>query len=67
MRGRRGLDILYRIQKNRDVEVQSVGDDFPHMIEEDSRLVELGRKLNAGILTSDLGLNNVAVLQGYGC
>ncbi len=64
LRGRRGLDILYRIQKNHDVAVHIVADDFPHVKEVDSKLVELGKKLNARILTNDLNLNKVAVLQG---
>ncbi len=63
-RGRRGLDILNHIQKNHDVEVQIVADDFPHVKEVDSKLVELAKKLNAKILTNDLNLNKVAALQG---
>ncbi len=63
-RGRRGLDILHHIQTNHDVEVQIVADDFPHVKEVDSKLVELGKKLNAKILTNDVNLNKVAALQG---
>lgn len=63
-RGRRGLDILNHIQKNAQVDVQIVEDDFPHLKEVDSKLVELGKKLNAKILTNDLNLNKVAELQG---
>ncbi len=63
-RGRRGLDILNHIQKNQDIEVQIVTDDFPHVKEVDAKLVELGKKLHAKILTNDLNLNKVAVLQG---
>ena len=63
-RGRRGLDVLHQIQKNHDVEVQIIADDFPHVKEIDSKLVELAKKLNAKILTNDLNLNKVAALQG---
>lgn len=63
-RGRRGLDILNHIQKNDDVEVEIVEDDFSHIKEVDAKLVELGKKLGAKILTNDLNLNKVAELQG---
>ncbi len=63
-RGRRGLDILNHIQKNNDVAVEIVEDDFPHIKEIDAKLVELGKKLGAKILTNDLNLNKVAELQG---
>ena len=63
-RGRRGLDILNHIQKNDDVMVEIVEDDFPHIKEVDAKLVELGKKLGAKILTNDLNLNKVAELQG---
>ena len=63
-RGRRGLDILNAIQKSDDVVVEIVEDDFPHVKEVDAKLVELGKKLDAKILTNDLNLNKVAELQG---
>lgn len=63
-RGRRGLDILNHIQKNDDVRVEIVEDDFPNIKEVDAKLVELGKKLDAKILTNDLNLNKVAELQG---
>ncbi len=63
-RGRRGLDILNHIQKNNDVTVEIIEDDFPNIKEVDAKLVELGKKLGAKILTNDLNLNKVAELQG---
>ena len=63
-RGRRGLDILNHIQKKIDIEVIIVEEDFPHIKEVDAKLVELGKKLGAKILTNDLNLNKVAELQG---
>lgn len=63
-RGRRGLDILNHVQKNDNVVVKIVEDDFPHIKEVDAKLVELGKKLGAKILTNDLNLNKVAELQG---
>lgn len=63
-RGRRGLDILNHIQKKVAIEVTIVEEDFPHIKEVDAKLVELGKKLGAKILTNDLNLNKVAELQG---
>ncbi len=63
-RGRRGLDILKHIQKDIDIDVAIVEEDFPHIKEVDAKLVELGKKLGAKIFTNDLNLNKVAELQG---
>jgi len=63
-RGRRGLDILNKIQKMVDIDVRIVDDDFPHVKEVDSKLVVLAKKLNAKVVTNDLNLNKVAELQG---
>lgn len=63
-RGRRGLDILNHIQKNVDIGVTIIEEDFPHIKEVDAKLVELGKKIGAKILTNDLNLNKVAELQG---
>jgi uncharacterized protein YacL len=63
-RGRRGLDILHKLQKNVDVNVQIIDKDFPGIKEVDAKLVELGKFLNAKIITNDFNLNKVAELQG---
>lgn len=63
-RGRRGLDVLNAIQKMANVKVEIVEDDFPHVKEVDTKLVELAKKLDAKIITNDLNLNKVAALQG---
>ena len=63
-RGRRGLDVLKHIQKDIDIDVAIVEEDFPHIKEVDAKLVELGKKLGAKIFTNDLNLNKVAELQG---
>ena len=42
-RGRRGLDILQRIQKMAHLNVQIVEDDFPHVREVDMKLIELAK------------------------
>jgi uncharacterized protein YacL len=63
-RGRRGLDILQRIQKNIDVTVRIVDHDFPKIREVDTKLVALGKVLKGKVLTNDFNLNKVAELQG---
>lgn len=63
-RGRRGLDILNRIQKELGMYVQIDSRDFDDVAEVDSKLVKLGQLLKAKILTNDYNLNKVAELQG---
>jgi len=63
-RGRRGLDILNKIQKMVDIDVRIVDDDFPNVKEVDSKLVVLAKKIGAKVITNDLNLNKVAELQG---
>src|SRR5438132_2203438 len=64
-RGRRGLDILQRIQKTATVTVQIVEDDFPTVLEVDIKLIELAKLYEgAKIFTNDFNLNKVAQLQG---
>jgi uncharacterized protein YacL len=63
-RGRRGLDVLRRVQEMPGVTVRIVDDDFPHIREVDAKLVALAKKLGAKIMTNDLNLNKVASLQG---
>ncbi len=63
-RGRRGLDILQRIQKIATLQVQIVEDDFPAIREVDLKLIELAKLLEGKIVTNDFNLNKVAQLQG---
>ena len=63
-RGRRGLDILQRIQKMSHVQVQIVETDFPEVREVDLKLIELAKRLSGKIVTNDFNLNKVAQLRG---
>lgn len=63
-RGRRGLDILHRIQKMAGVEVIISDVDFPQVKEVDLKLIELARTLLGRIVTNDFNLNKVAQLRG---
>ena len=63
-RGRRGLDILQRMQKMGTIQVQIVEEDFPQMREVDMKLIELAKQYEAKIVTNDFNLNKVSQLQG---
>ena len=63
-RGRRGLDILQKIQKMSNVHVQIVETDFPEVREVDLKLIELALHLSGKIVTNDFNLNKVAQLRG---
>lgn len=63
-RGRRGLDILQKIQKMSGVEVIVSDVDFPDVREVDLKLIELARTLPGKIVTNDFNLNKVAQLRG---
>ena len=63
-RGRRGLDILQKVQKMTGVEVLISDVDFPEVREVDLKLIELARTLSGKIVTNDFNLNKVAQLRG---
>jgi uncharacterized protein YacL len=63
-RGRRGLDILQKVQKMSGVEVIVSDVDFPEVREVDLKLIELARSLQGKIVTNDFNLNKVATLRG---
>jgi uncharacterized protein YacL len=62
-RGRRGLDILQKMQGHPLLVVQIVEDDFPQLREVDLKLIELGKKMGAPIVTNDFNLSKVARLH----
>src|SRR5437868_12537642 len=63
-RGRRGLDILQRLQKVTSLNIQITEDDFPAVREVDLKLIELAKLMEGKIVTNDFNLNKVAQLQG---
>jgi uncharacterized protein YacL len=63
-RGRRGLDVLQRIQKIAHLNVQILEDDFPQIREVDLKLIELAKLYDCKIVTNDFNLNKVAQLHG---
>ena len=62
-RGRRGLEMLNRIQRNTRNEVKIHDGDFPDETEVDTKLVRLARNLGAKLFTNDYNLGKIAELQ----
>jgi uncharacterized protein YacL len=63
-RGRRGLEVLQRIQKMPHLEVEIADDDFANIADVDLKLIELAKRYDGKIITNDYNLNKVAQLQG---
>lgn len=63
-RGRRGLDILNRLQKNANLHVKIQEEDFPEIKDVDAKLVKMAQLLGAKVVTNDFNLNKIAELQG---
>ncbi len=63
-RGRRGLDILNRMQKSEGIHINIVDADFPKLKGVDAKLIALAKKEEGKIVTNDYNLNKVAELQG---
>ena len=63
-RGRRGLDILKQMQKDPNINVEIIEQDFEEIPEVDSKLVKLAQIMDARVVTNDYNLNKVAELQG---
>jgi len=66
-RGRRGLEMLNRMQRSQSIEVRIHDGDFPEEKDVDSKLVRLARNLNAKLFTNDYNLAKVAELQKVQC
>jgi len=63
-RGRRGLEILSRMQRDPRTPIEVVDDEAPAIAEVDAKLVELAKRRSRVVLTNDFNLNRVAELQG---
>lgn len=62
-RGRRGLEMLNRLQRNTTNEVKIHDGDFPEEKEVDAKLIRLARNLGAKLFTNDYNLSKIAELQ----
>lgn len=63
-RGRRGLDILKKMQQMEDIRLKITDRDYPKIKGVDAKLIALARELDGKIITNDYNLNKVAQLQG---
>jgi uncharacterized protein YacL len=63
-RGRRGLEIVQRMQKMTHLEMRVLEDSVPVDLAVDDKLVELARRTGAKIVTNDFNLNKVAAVHG---
>jgi len=63
-RGRRGLDVLNRMQKSTGITIEVSDHDFPKIKAVDAKLVALAKKIDGKLVTNDFNLNKVAELQG---
>jgi uncharacterized protein YacL len=63
-RGRRGLEMLNRLQKDATVPIEITDADIDGVVEVDSKLVKMARTMHCPIITNDFNLNRVAELQG---
>jgi uncharacterized protein YacL len=66
-RGRRGLDILTRLQENPDMPVKIFDKDIPELSAVDDKVVRLAKELSAKVITTDFNLNKIAALEGVVC
>jgi len=62
-RGRRGLEVLGRLQKEAPIPIRVAEEDFPDASDVDAKLIRLAKKLSAPILTNDFNLNRIAELE----
>lgn len=63
-RGRRGLDVLSKMQDLKEIEVEVLHEDAPEVAEVDAKLIKLAQRMNASVVTNDYNLNKVAGVQG---
>jgi len=66
-RGRRGLDMLARLQENPEVPVKIIDKDVPEEDEVDGKVVRLAKQLGGKVFTTDFNLNKVAAVEGVPC
>ncbi len=66
-RGRRGLDILARLQENPEVPVKIIDQDVPEAPDVDGKVVRLAKDLGGKVVTTDFNLNKIAALEGVAC
>jgi uncharacterized protein YacL len=66
-RGRRGLDILAKLQENQDIPLKIIEKNVPEIPDTDGKLVRLAKEMGARLVTTDFNLNKLASLDGVVC
>jgi uncharacterized protein YacL len=66
-RGRRGLDILARLQENPEMPVRILDKDVPEVPDVDGKVVRLAKDMGSKVVTTDFNLNKIAALEGVVC
>jgi uncharacterized protein YacL len=66
-RGRRGLDMLARLQENPEIPVKIIDKDVPEEDQVDGKVVRLAKQLGGKVFTTDFNLNKVAAVEGVAC
>ena len=66
-RGRRGLDILTRLQENPEMPVRILDKDLPEISDTEGKVVRIAKELGAKVITTDFNLNKIAALEGVVC
>ncbi|MFQ3573878.1 MAG: PIN domain-containing protein, partial [Thermodesulfovibrionales bacterium] len=66
IRGRRGIDIVKKMQKMSHIQMQILDDNFPNIKDVDSKIIALASSIGAKIITNDYNLQKIAQLQGIG-
>ena len=63
-RGRRGLDILNKMRKEKKVNIRIVERDFIEIRDVDAKLIKMAKVMGAKVITNDYNLNKIAELEG---
>jgi uncharacterized protein YacL len=66
-RGRRGLDILARLQESPDIPIKIIDKDVPEMQDIDGKVVRLAKDLGGRVVTTDFNVNKIAAVEGVVC
>ncbi|MFH1619715.1 MAG: PIN domain-containing protein [bacterium] len=63
-RGRRGLDILARLQESKEFPLKVIDKDVPDIKDVDAKIIKVAKELGARVVTTDFNMNKLAVLEG---
>ncbi len=65
-RGRRGLEIISRLQENPEIEIKILDKDYAEIKETDLKIIQIAKDLQARVITTDFNLNRLAGIEGIG-